>query len=151
MLVDGVEGEGAGGAVVETAAVAPVKYHPIVANLSSEAARQAAERLRAAGIPFGLEGHGYGLRLGVKAEDFDAATAMLEQEDILPKRADPSEPAVALEGGPCPACGDRVAAGAAECPGCGLGLAGPAVTCLKCGGEIDGVSTLCRACGGDQP
>jgi hypothetical protein len=60
--------------------------------------------------------------LAVHEADADAAVALLREAGLLP--ADDDSPPVGQEGGPCPACGTRVAAGSVECGECGLVVGG---------------------------
>ena len=98
-----------------------------------------------AGVPVKLETTGYGLYLSVRDEDRAAVVAALEREGVIPVQPDAAAPAVAAEGGPCPACGARLEAGILECPECGLLLGGAA--CEKCEAELSPADEACPKCG----
>ena len=99
-----------------------------------------------AGIPIKVEPSPHGLRLSARAEDRSAAMSILEEEGVLPRQPDHSEPAVAAEGGPCPACGQTVRPGTSECPECGLALSGHA-GCESCGEPLAPDDHVCPSCG----
>jgi hypothetical protein len=115
------------------------EYVLVARDLTPRLAARAGRKLTAAGIPFRLDAptH-YGFQLGVPAEHMAAATAVLEKARAIPRQPSPDEPAVGETGGPCPACGALVTAGAAECPDCGLGVGtvDEAVTCRRCGSTL---------------
>jgi hypothetical protein len=122
----------------------------LASRLTPGMAARAAQALSQAGLRFSLVSDPrQGLRLGVALEDKPEALAILERADVVPKQPDPAEAAVAEEGGPCPACGDRVAPGTTECPGCGLQLSG-AYPCRHCGFDLDPAEEACPTCGREQ-
>jgi hypothetical protein len=122
----------------------------LVSGLTPGAAAQAAERLAAAGIAFGLVADARrGLRLGVERGRMVEAIEILEREGVIPGQPDPAGAAVGTEGGPCPACGDPVAPGTVDCPGCGLQLSG-GVQCRHCGAELVPALDSCPECHREQ-
>jgi double zinc ribbon protein len=123
-----------------------VEFTIVATNLSAGQAELVARKLRTAGIPFRVGAHGYGLVIGVRAEDRPATEKILQRARAIPRQPLPDEPAVSETGGRCPACGDPVAAGSNECPGCGLSLRGEAPTCDRCGAELDLPSEPCPRC-----
>lgn len=132
-------------------ATVALDYVGLVSGLDTEAAAMSAERLRAAGIPFQLVSHSRrGLRLFVARDRVADAIAVLDAGSQVAATPDRAEGAVAVEGGPCPACGEGVAAGAVECPGCGLSLGGAAPSCSDCGAELVPGFDACAACGQEQ-
>jgi hypothetical protein len=126
----------------------PEAFTQVADGVAAVAAERVGRRLSAAGIPFKLAPHNYRLRVSVRPEDVPAAVAILEREGIVPEQPDPAERPVAMEGGPCPACGTTVASGTLECPGCGLVLGGgPELDCERCGARLVPLSGECPQCG----
>jgi hypothetical protein len=101
-----------------------------------------------AGIPVKVESTGYGLCLSVRDEDRAEVIAALERRGVIPIQPDAAVPAVAVEGGPCPACGGHLKPGIAECPECGLRLG--AAACSRCEAELSPGDEICAACGHAQ-
>lgn len=151
-LVSAVEGEETPAPAGAPPPEAPAEYVSVVSGLTSEAAAEAARHFAAAGIAFAtaLDARRGGMRLGVGRERVREAMEILEREDIVPRQPDSAEGAVALEGGPCPACGEHVLPGTAECPGCGLHLSSPAPECGHCGAELDPAFDACPECGQER-
>jgi len=83
--------------------------------------KEAAALLGGAGIPFRATGDATGFRVLVLPAYQSAALSVLHGSEPDAAEADAAEQG---QGGPCPACGVAVPAGAAECPECGLALAG---------------------------
>jgi hypothetical protein len=125
----------------------PGDYKTIANAIAPSTAGLLMELFDAAGIPIKVEPSGPGLRLSARVEDVAAAVAILEREQVVPKQPDASVPAVATEGGPCPACGTEIPPGTIECPDCGLRLGGTAETCEGCGAEVGPTEEACPACG----
>ena len=59
------------------------------------------------------------LRLAVRKQDEPATRQILLRARAIPREPLPDQPAVAETGGPCPACGDPVAAGSTSAPAVG--------------------------------
>ena len=130
-----VQGETAGG-----------EFVTVATGLSAGKAERAARRLGVAGIQFRVGTQGYGFFLGVRKEDEPAARPILLRARAIPMEPLQDQPAVAETGGPCPACGDPVAAGSRECSSCGLSLSSEAAVCDQCGAELDPPWAPCRQC-----
>jgi predicted amidophosphoribosyltransferase len=151
-LVSAYEGEEPPAAAGAPPPEDPAEYVSVVSGLTSEAAAEAARHFAAAGIAFAtaLDARRGGLRLGVARARVREAMEVLEREGIVPRQPDSAEGAVALEGGPCPACGDPVQPGTAECPGCGLHFSSPVPQCEHCGADVDPAFDACPECGREQ-
>jgi hypothetical protein len=134
---------------VEESSLPPGDYLVIASGLSSAAVEPLIHGFISAGIPVKVESAGYGLRLSARREERSAALAILEREGLIPPQPDPSEPAVAVDGGRCPACGVDIRPGTLECSGCGLQLGG-AAGCEACGAEVSPEDAACPACGHPQ-
>jgi hypothetical protein len=122
------------------------EFVTIASGLTVLKAEVAARQLGAAGIPFHVGARGYDFTVEVKKEDQAAARQVLVRARAIPRPASADEPAVAETGGPCPACGDPVAAGSQECASCGLSLGSDAAVCDKCGSELDPPWAPCPRC-----
>ena len=120
----------------------PGDYAKVADVISAQAAEPVVKLFVAARIPVKVESSGYGLSLSSRREDRAAVLAILEREGVIPKQSD--APAVAAEGGPCPACSTHVKAGTVECPECGLLLG---AVCEGCGAELSSSDEACPACG----
>ena len=128
------------------ASLPPGEYRRVGdAGLPARVVESLVEGFVAAGIPVKVESTGYGLCLSVRDEDRAAVVAALEREGVIPVQPDAAVPAVAAEGGPCPACGARLEPGIVECPECGLLLGG--VACEKCEAELSPADEACPQCG----
>jgi len=127
------------------------EFVAVATDLTSEKAERVARRLGDAGIPFRVGAHGYGFTLAVREQDKAAARPILLRARAIPREPQADQPAVAESGGPCPACGDPVAAGAKECPGCGLSLSSEAAVCDRCGAELADPWRPCPRCRGADP
>jgi len=92
----------------------------VFACRDSESLKRAADCLAAAGVPFLASGSSIGFRLLVRKADEAAAGAALQGREGALAAVQDGQPSVSAEGGPCPACGASVPAGAIECPACGL-------------------------------
>jgi len=126
-----------------------VKVEMLGSLMSSEEAEACADVLARNGLPYYLDvNRDRTFRLSVPLDHAEAAARLLQDAGAIPRRAD--TPAVAVEGGPCPACGAHVDAGSRECPDCGLSLGQEAPTCAKCGTELDAPWTTCPRCGGEE-
>jgi hypothetical protein len=123
----------------------PGEYARVAHGLSAGTAEPLVRLFVAAGIPVKVESVGYGLTLSARLEDHPAVIAILEREGVLPAQPDGSAPAIAQEGGPCPACGASLAPGIVECAECGLTLGGSG--CENCGAELGPTDESCPACG----
>jgi Double zinc ribbon len=134
---------------LEEPSLPPGDYGVIATGLSSTAVEALVQGFIAAGIPVKVESAGYGLRLSARREELSAALAFLEREGLIPRQPDASEPVVAADGGPCPACGVDIRPGTLECAECGLRL-GDAAACEACGGEVSPEDATCPACGHPQ-
>ena len=134
---------------VEEPSLPPGDYGVIASGLSAAAVEALIHGFISAGIPVKVEPAGSGLQLSARGEERSAALAILEREGLIPRQPDPSEPAVAADGGPCPACGVDIRPGTLECAECGLRLGGPAA-CEACGGEVSTEDAACPACGHPQ-
>jgi hypothetical protein len=134
----------------EETAIPREKYDTIAQNLPPATAEAVAPYLAAAGVTFRVEARHYGLSISVKPDDVAAAVAVLEGEGVLPRQPDPSQPAVAAEGGPCPACGTTISPGTDECPDCGLAVGGAARVCQRCGAELAPSFETCPDCAGRE-
>jgi hypothetical protein len=128
----------------------PGEYRSIAGSLSSSMVSSLMRHFDAAGIPIKVESHGYTLRLSAREEDVPAAMAILAREEVVPKQPDATEPAVATEGGPCPACGTEIEPATSDCPECGLSLGGGPLSCEGCGAELSPADLACPACGRRQ-
>jgi hypothetical protein len=125
----------------------PGDYVVVARDLAPGTAEHIGRDLGAADIAFRLAiVRHHGLELSVRSADAAAATVILEKAQAIPAQPDPDQPAVGEVGGPCPACGAAVTAGATECPECGLGVASPPATCALCGSELPSPWEPCRAC-----
>jgi hypothetical protein len=134
--------------VVESS-LPPVDYRVIADGLSGPTVEPLVQTFISAGIPVKVESAGYGLRLSARSQERAAAMAILEREGLIPQQPEPSAPAVAAEGGPCPACGTVIRPGTFECAECGLALGG-AASCESCGVEVSADDAACPACGHPQ-
>ena len=128
------------------------EFETVARDLSARKAELVARRLGDAGIPFRVAaqsyGQGFGFVLSVRKQDEPATRQILGRARALPRSAPEDEPAVGEAGGPCPACGDPVAAGAKECSGCGLSLGSEeAGICDRCGAELVPPWEPCKQCG----
>jgi predicted amidophosphoribosyltransferase len=123
----------------------PGDYGRVAAGLSAQVVEPLVRVFVEAGIPVKVESIGYGLCLSVRGEDRSAVVAILEREGVIPIQPEATTPAVAAEGGPCPACGSNLEPGTVECPECGLLLGGAA--CESCGAELSPTDQACPACG----
>lgn len=123
----------------------PGDYARVAHGLSAQTAELLVRLFVAARIPVKVESVGYGLTLSARLEDHPAVIAILEREGVLPAQPDGSAPAVAKDGGPCPACGADIKAGTVECAECGLTFGGS--SCESCGAELDPADESCPACG----
>ena len=123
----------------------PGEYGRVAHGLTANTAETLVRLFVAARIPVKVESIGYGLTLSARPEDHPAVIAILEREGVLPSQPDSSSPAVAQEGGPCPACGASLKPGIVECAECGLALGGSG--CENCGAELDPADESCPACG----
>jgi hypothetical protein len=124
------------------------KFMTVVTELSAGKAELVARRLARAGIQFRVTAVRYGLGIAVREEDQPAARQILLRARVIPGESFPDQPAVAETGGPCPACGEPVAAGSQDCSSCGLSLASDAVLCDQCGAELDPPWEPCKRCRG---
>jgi double zinc ribbon protein len=127
------------------------EFVTVARDLSPGKAELVARKLAAAAIPFRVGALGYGLRVAVREADQGAARTILLRARAIPRDEPGDQPAVAETGGPCPACGEPVSAGAHECPGCGLSLGSEAVLCDRCGAELDPPWEPCPRCAGSRP
>jgi hypothetical protein len=134
--------------VVESS-LPPGEYRVIASGLAAPAVEALVRSFVSAGIPVKVESAGYGLRLSARSEERAAAVAILEREGMIPPQTQASAPAVAAEGGPCPACGTSINPGMFECAECGLRLGGDA-GCESCGGDVSPDDATCPACGHPQ-
>lgn len=152
LLVDAFEGGAPSGRAADPdPPPEATEYVGLLSGLDPPMVEQASRHLAAAGIPFTVVADSRrGLRLGVAAERVLDSMHVLERNDVVPGRSESTEGAVAVEGGPCPACGDPVRPGAAECPACGLALSGAAPECEHCGAELNPVFDACPECGRGQ-
>jgi predicted amidophosphoribosyltransferase len=123
----------------------------VATDLSAGKAELVARRLGSAGIQFRVGARGYGFVLAVRAEDQPATRQILLRARAIPREPLEDQPAVAETGGPCPACGDPVAAGSVECPSCGLSLSSEAAVCDRCGAELVPPWEPCKHCAGAVP
>src|SRR5439155_6288412 len=87
------------------------EFVTVATDLSAGKAELAARRLGRAGIQFRVGAHGYGFVLAVRKQDQPATRQILSRARAIPRESLQDQPAVAETGGPCPACGDPVAAG----------------------------------------
>jgi len=126
-----------------------VKVEILASLMSSEEAERCADVLARNGLPYYLDvNRGSTFRLSVPLDRAGEAARLLQDAGAIPRMAE--TPAVAVAGGPCPACGAQVDAGARECPDCGLSLGQEAPTCAKCGTELDAPWAACPRCGSDE-
>jgi uncharacterized OB-fold protein len=126
-------------------ALPPGDYGRVAGDLSAQTVEPLVKLFVAARIPVKVESVGYGLSLSARLEYRPAVVAILEREGVIPKQSDETTPAVAAEGGPCPACGTHIDPGTVECAECGLLLGGNA--CDTCGAELSPGDEACPACG----
>jgi predicted amidophosphoribosyltransferase len=125
-------------------------YSPVFTAIESEAMRDAAASLAAEGILFRATGSALGFQILVRSEDrAQAITALGGREGAVLFEPE-SVPSPGQDGGPCPACGAYVAAGAVECPECQLVLGEARGTCHSCGAAVATEATLCAFCGAAQ-
>ena len=124
------------------------EFMTVATDLSAGKAELVARRLGLAGIQFRVAALRYGLEIFVREADRPAARQILLRARAIPRESLPDQPAVAETGGPCPACGEPVAAGAQECASCGLSLGSEAVTCYWCGAELVPPWEPCKRCSG---
>jgi hypothetical protein len=127
----------------------PGDYQVVASGLGAATVARMMGRFLAASIPVKVGSVGYDLSVSARVEDMPAVRALLERHGVLPKQPDAAEPAVAAEGGPCPACGTRVSAGSQQCPDCGLQLADSEV-CGSCGTELAPSDVVCPSCSQPQ-
>ena len=125
---------------------AEADFVTVATDLSAGKAEVVARRLGEAGIRFRVGARGYGFVLAVREEDRPATRQILLRARAIPIEPLQDQPAVSETGGPCPACGDPVAAGSSECFGCGLSLRGEAAVCDRCGAELVPPWEPCRHC-----
>ena len=124
------------------------EFVTVATDLSAGKAELVARRLGLAGIPFRVAALRYGLDIAVREEDRPAARQILLRARAIPRESLQDQPAVAETGGPCPACGEPVAAGSLECSSCGLSLGSEAAVCEQCGAELVPPSEPCKRCSG---
>ena len=122
----------------------PGEYVLVADGLSRELVETVVRRLVEARIPVKVGTRGHGLNVSARDEDRAAVVAALERAGAIPEQPEAGAPAVATDGGPCPACGTSVPAGTVECPECGLRLS---AACENCGADPGGEDHVCRACG----
>jgi hypothetical protein len=122
-------------------------YSPIFNAIESEAMREAAAALAAGGIGFKATGNSLGFQLLVRSEDRAQAIAALGGREGAIRFEPDSSLSPGQDGGPCPACGGAVAAGALECPECQLVVGGAGETCASCGAALTPGEALCQGCG----
>jgi len=127
----------------------PGDYRVIASGLSAPTVEALVQSFISAGIPVKVESAGYGLRLSARSEERAAAMSILEREGLIPRQPDPSEPAVAAEGGLCPGCGTDIRPGTLACAECGLQF-GAVVACESCGAEVAPDDAVCPGCGHPQ-
>jgi Double zinc ribbon len=125
---------------------ADTEFVTVATDLSAGKAEVIARRLGEAGVRFRVGARGYGFVLAVREEDRPAARQILLRARAIPLEPLQDQPPVSETGGPCPACGDPVAAGASECSGCGLSLGSDAAVCDRCGAELVPPWEPCRKC-----
>lgn len=125
-------------------------YSPIFTAIESEAMREAAAALAAGGIGFKATGNSLGFQLLVRSEERAQAIAALGGREGAVVFEPESSLSPGQDGGPCPACGAAVAAGARECPECQLVMGEAGGTCLACGAAVAPGGTLCAFCGAAQ-
>lgn len=114
-------------------------------GLSAQVVEPLVKGFAETGIPVKVESTGYGLCLSVRDEDRAAVVAVLERQGVIPIQPDAAVPAVAAEGGPCPACGAHLKPGIVECPECGLLLG--AAACERCEAGLSPADEVCPVCG----
>jgi uncharacterized protein with PIN domain len=124
------------------------EFVTVATDLSAGKAELVARRLGGAGIQFRVGAHGYGFVLAVRKQDQPATRQILSRARVIPREPRQDQPAVAETGGPCPACGDPVAAGSRECSSCGLSLGSEAAVCVQCGAELIPPWEPCKQCTG---
>jgi hypothetical protein len=123
------------------------EYRVIAASLTSATAGAMVKRLAAAAIPAKVVPTRYGeLDVRVRDEERERAESVLLAAGLLSEVPEAIAVAVAVEGGPCPACGESVPPGASECRSCGLGLGGDLPVCEGCGAEMP-IAGRCAQCG----
>jgi ribosomal protein L40E len=127
------------------------EFVTVATDLSAGKAELVARRLGLAGIQFRIAALRYGLDITVREEDRPAARQILLRARAIPRESLQDQPAVAETGGPCPACGEAVAAGSLECSSCGLSLGSEAAVCEECGAELVPPSEPCKRCSGAGP
>jgi hypothetical protein len=147
-------GEGRGPAnAAETAAdleEPPAEYLPVFGCRDSQSLKEAAACLAAARIPFRASGSSTGFRLLVRKADESAAGVALQGREGTLAVTDDAQPSVSAEGGPCPACGANVPAGALECPECALVVGAEAARCESCGTALGPGDVQCPMCRGPE-
>ena len=123
------------------------RYVAVFSAIGSDALREAADAVAAAGLPFRATGSALGFQLLVRAQDrAQAVDALGGREGALLFQPE-SATGAGEEAAPCPSCGARVAAGTLECPECQLVLGGAAGTCQGCGAAVDPSAETCASCG----
>lgn len=122
-------------------------YSPIFTAIESEAMREAAAALAAGGIGFKATGNSLGFQLLVRSEDRTQAIEALGGRQGAVVFEPESSLSPGQDGGPCPACGAAVAAGALECSECQLVLGEVAGSCSSCGAALTSGEAQCQACG----
>jgi hypothetical protein len=120
----------------------PGDYAKVADGLTAQTVEPLVKLFVSEKLPVKVESHGYGLSLSARREDRAAVVAILEREGVIPKHSD--DPAVAAEGGPCPACGTPIKPGTVECGECGLLLG---AFCEGCGEALSPTDDTCAACG----
>lgn len=125
-------------------------YSAIFTAIESEAMREAASALAAEGIGFRATGNSLGFQLLVRSEDRTRAVEALGGREGAVVFEPESSLSAGQDGGPCPACGAAVAAGARECPECQLVLGEAGGTCPSCGAAVAAGGALCALCGAAQ-
>jgi len=124
----------------------PGDYRELIDGLAGSTAHRLVQLCASAGIPVKVASARSGLGLSARAEERPAVLAILEKEGLVPGQPDPSEPVVAVDGGPCPACGTELRPGVETCTECGLQLGGPA-GCEACGADLSPTDHKCPSCG----
>ncbi len=127
------------------------EFVTVARDLSAGKAELVARSLGDAGIPFRVGARGYGFVLAVRTQDQPATREILLRTRAIPREPLGDQPAVAETGGPCPACGEPVAAGSRECASCGLSLGSEAAVCDECGAELVPPWEPCKRCIGAGP
>ena len=122
------------------------EFLTLATGVSMGKAEVVARKLGEAGIRFRVGASGFSFSFSVRAQDQAATRQILLRARAIPLEPLQDQPAVAETGGPCPACGDPVAAGTSECPSCGLSLSSEAAVCDQCGAELVPPWEPCRQC-----